>query len=71
MVSTCQAGAKYHTDWGVAKWGSRGGKGLRAPVNPGDFATRQEVCHEGPPTRPRWGRYHVARPAGLPGLKGA
>ena len=41
-----------------------------SPVNPGDSATRQEVCHEGPPTRSRWGGYHLARPAGPPGLKG-
>ena len=40
-------------DRGVAKSGSRGGK-------------RQEVCHEGPPTRTRWGGYHLARPGGPP-----
>ena len=28
-----------------------------SPVNPGDSATRQEVCHEVPPTRPRWGGF--------------
>ena len=41
-----------------------------SPVNPGDSATRQEVCHEGPPTRSRWGGYHLARPGGPPGPKG-
>ena len=30
-----------------------------SPVNPGDSATRQEVCHEGPPARSRWGGYHL------------
>ena len=44
----------------------------RAPrsVNPGDSATRQEVCHEGPPTRTQWGGYHLARAGGPPGWKG-
>ena len=41
-----------------------------SPVNPGDFATRQEVCPEGPPTRTRWGGYHLARPGGPPVPKG-
>ena len=40
-----------------------------SPVNPGDSATKQEVCHEGPPTRSRWGGYHLARPGGCPGMK--
>ena len=40
------------------------------PREPGDSATRQEVCHEGPPTRSRWGGYHLARPGGPPGPKG-
>ena len=44
----------------------------RAPssVNPGDSATRQEVRLGGPPTRTRWGGYHLARPGGPPGPKG-
>ena len=44
----------------------------RAPssVNPGDFATRQEVRLGGPPTRTRWGGSHLARPGGPPGPKG-
>ena len=37
-----------------------------SPVNPGDSATRQEVCQEGPPTRSQWGGYHLARPGGPP-----
>ena len=37
-----------------------------SPVNPGDSATRQEVCHEGPFTRSRWRGYHLARPGGTP-----
>ena len=41
-----------------------------SPVNPEDSATRQEVCHEGPPTRSWWGGYHLARPGGPPGRKG-
>ena len=40
-----------------------------SPVNPGDSATRQEVCHEGPPTMSRWGGYHLAQPDGPPGPK--
>ena len=39
-------------------------------VNPGDSATRQEVHLGGPPTRTRWGGYHLARPGGPPGPKG-
>ena len=42
-----------------------------SPVNPGDSATRQEVCYEGPPTRSRWGGYHLARRGGPLGLKSA
>ena len=38
-------------------------------VNPGDSATRQEVCHEGPPTRSPWGGYHLAGPGGPQGPK--
>ena len=41
-----------------------------SPVNPGDSATRQEVRLGGPPTRTRWGGYHLARPGGPPGPKG-
>ena len=36
--------------------GKPGRDGAPSPVNPGDSATRQEVCHEGPPTRSRLGR---------------
>ena len=50
--------------------GKPGRDGAPSPVNPGDSATRQEVCHEGPPTRSRWGGYHLARRGGPPGLKG-
>ena len=39
-------------------------------MNPGDSATRQEVRLGGPPTRTRWGGYHLARPGGRPGPKG-
>ena len=42
-----------------------------SPMNLGDSATMQEVCHEGPPTRSRWGRYYLARPGGRPGPKSA
>ena len=35
-----------------------------SPVNPRDSATKQEVCHEGPPTRPQWAGYHLAPPGG-------
>ena len=35
-----------------------------SPLNPWDSATRQDVCHEGPPTRSRWRGYHLARPGG-------
>ena len=41
-----------------------------SPVNPGDSATRQEMCHDWPPTRTRWGGYHLTRPGGPPGPKG-
>ena len=40
-----------------------------SPVRSGDSATRQGVCHEGTPTRTRWGGYHLARPAGPLGPK--
>ena len=40
-----------------------------SPVNPGDSATRQEVCHKVPPTRPCLGGYHVAQPCSTPGPK--
>ena len=39
------------------------------PSEPGNSATRQEVCHEWPPTRSRWGGYHLARQGGPPGPK--
>ena len=29
-----------------------------SPVNPGDSATRQQACFEGPRNGPRWGAYH-------------
>ena len=43
----------------------------RAPslVNPGDSACRQTVCHEGPPTRSRWGGYHLFDQMALWGRK--
>ena len=47
-----------------------GRDGAPSPVNPGDSAARQEVSVGGPPTRTRWGGYHLARPGGPPGLKG-
>ena len=40
--------------------GKQGRDWAPSPVNSGDSATRQEVCHEGPPTRTRWGGYHLA-----------
>ena len=40
-----------------------------SPVNPGDSATRQKVRHEEPPTRSRWGGYHLARPGGPRGRR--
>ena len=49
--------------------GKPGRDGAESPVNPGDSATRQEVRHEGPPTRTRWGGYHLARPGGPSGRK--
>ena len=47
-----------------------GKDGAPSSVNPGDSATRQEVRLGGPPTRTRWGGYHLARPGGPPGPKG-
>ena len=47
-----------------------GKDGAPSPVNPGDSATRQEVRLGGPPTRTRWGGYHLVRPGGPPGPKG-
>ena len=41
-----------------------------SPVNPVDSATKQEVCHEGSPTRPRWGAYHLAPAGASLGQKG-
>ena len=36
--------------------GKPGRQGAPSSVSPGDSATRQEVCHEGPPTRTLLGR---------------
>ena len=44
--------------------------GTPSSVNPGDSATRQEVRLGGPPTRTRWGGYHLAQKGGPPGPKG-
>ena len=55
---------------GSGEMGKPGRDRAPSPVNPGDSATRQEVCHKGPPTRSRWGGYHLARPGGPPGPKG-
>ena len=49
--------------------GKPGKDGAPSPVNPGDSATRQEVPLGGPPTRTRWGGYHLARPGGPRGRK--
>ena len=46
--------------------GKPGRDGAPSPVNPGDSTTRQEVRLGGPPTRTRWGGYHLARPGGPP-----
>ena len=40
-----------------------------SPVNPGDSATRQEVCHYGRATRSWWGGYQLARLDGPPGAE--
>ena len=50
--------------------GNPGRDKASSPVNPGDSATRQKVCFEGPPTRPRWGAYYLARPGSPPVPKG-
>ena len=50
--------------------GKPGGDRAPSPVNPGDSANRQKVCHERRPTRSWWGGYHLARPGGPPGPKG-
>ena len=50
--------------------GTPGKDGAPSSVNPGDSATRQEVRLRGPPTRARWGGYHLARPGGPSGPKG-
>ena len=39
------------------------------PCEPEDSAIRQEVRLGGPPTKTRWGGYHLARPGGPPGPK--
>ena len=49
--------------------GKPGRDGAPSSVNPGDSATRQEVRLGGPPTRTRWGGYHLARPGGPPGAE--
>ena len=51
--------------------GKPGSDRAPSPVNPGNSATRQEMCQEGPPTRSRCGRYHMARPGGPPQPKSA
>ena len=55
---------------GSGETGKPGRDGAPCPVNPGDSATRQEVLLGGPPTRTRWGGYHLAQPGGPPGPKG-
>ena len=55
---------------GSGETGKPGTDGAPSPVNLGDSATRQEVRLGGPPTRTRWGGYHLARPGGPPGPKG-
>ena len=50
--------------------GTPGKDGAPSSVNPGVSTTRQEVRLGGPPTRTRWGGYHLARPGGPPGPKG-
>ena len=49
--------------------GKPGRDAAPSPVNPDDSATRKEVRHDGPPTRSRWGGYHLARPVGPPGAE--
>ena len=55
---------------GSGETGKVGRDGAPSPVTLGDSATRQEVRLGGPPTRTRWGGYHLARPGGPPGPKG-
>ena len=50
--------------------GTPGKDGAPSSVNPGDSATKQEVRLGGPPSRTRWGGYHLARPGGPLGPKG-
>ena len=50
--------------------GKPGGDRAPRPVPPGNSATMQEVCHEGPWTRPCRVGYHLARQGGPPGPKG-
>ena len=50
--------------------GEAGERQAPSPVNTGDSATSQEVCHEGLPTRTQWEGYHLARPGAPPGPKG-
>ena len=40
-----------------------------SPVNPEDSATKQEVCPEGPPTRPRGGGHITYLDQVAPGAK--
>ena len=54
---------------GSGETGKPGRDGAPSPVNPGDSATRQEMRLGGPPTRTRWGGYHLARPGGPRGRK--
>ena len=55
---------------GEWRYGEAGeGRGSE-PREPGVSAIRQEVRLGGPPTRTRWGVYHLARPGGPPWPKG-
>ena len=63
---------QLRVDAPIGEWRNeeaREGRGSE-PCEPGDSATRQEVRLGGPPTRTRWGGYHLARPGGPPGPKG-
>ena len=39
------------------------------PREPGGLRQQAGVCHEGPPTRTRWGGYHLAQPGDPPGAE--
>ena len=56
---------------GEWRYGEAGRDRVPSPVNQGDSATRQDVCHEGPPTRSWREGYHLAPPGGPPGPKSA